>query len=208
MGGGEGGGCFAWVELDDPATVAHKDRVLPAAGCPGTLVRRGIRWADALLPASSDAEETLLEGVLHESIAAAAASVASANANAKILVIYEGVFMYLPPDVMRGTLLAVQRALPKHRLVCDLMSAHVRDVWSRRIRRALAATSDGASFVGCTPAPWSDVEQLGYTSRGFASITEEACRRRALWQPACGLHVPPFRRLRRGYAVWTFDFIR
>jgi O-methyltransferase involved in polyketide biosynthesis len=194
-----------WVELDDPATIEFKERALPADACPEPLVRRGIRWADALQHTETDAgdKKTLLEVALRDAVAVAAGA---GEGVVVPLVVYEGVLMYIAPEIVRETLAAVQRALPHHRLVCDLMSAHVRDVWSRRIHRALAATSNGASFVGCTRAPWADIAQLGYASRGLVSITEEACRRGALPQPAFGLHVPPFRQLRRGYAVWTFEF--
>lgn len=103
-----GGG--SWVEVDTPALISLKEKHLPSTTCPSPLRRIGI---DLLDPA--------LEELLRP------------YGSGPVVVVLEGVLIYLETREVGSLLETLGRALPGHLLVCEAMS----DLFMRRYAREL-----------------------------------------------------------------------
>lgn len=94
LGGGN------WIELDEPQVLQYKEEKLQARDCPNRLTRVEIRFD----------RESLLD------------KLNALGLEGEIVVVIEGVFMYLDEAAMRKTLGAVREAFAFHDLLCDLMT--------------------------------------------------------------------------------------
>lgn len=97
-----------WVELDEPQVIAYKNERLPASKSKNELQRIAIDF-------STDSLEEKL----------------SLFAGRKpVVVVIEGVFMYLEQETITQSLQTLHRLFPQHKLVCDLDEPKVlREVW-------------------------------------------------------------------------------
>jgi len=89
-----------WIELDEPQIIAYKNERLPVEQCRNKLQRISIDFeseslADKLQPFATEQP---------------------------VVIIFEGVFIYLPEDVIQQNLRILQSLFPEHALACDLMT--------------------------------------------------------------------------------------
>ena len=169
-----------WVEIDEPAIIAEKERVLPASRAPQPLRRIAIDFASERL--ADRLQE--LEGE-HP------------------VVVMEGVSMYLSQPELRSTLSALGWAFPRHTLYCDLMSAGFASRYGAELRRRLAEI--GGRFADDMPAePARKIVQQGYRQLARRSIAMRARELGALPLPALLLN-SLLTSLRDGYAAHAFE---
>ena len=125
-----------WTEIDEPAVIAHKEDVLPAQQCPNSLARIAIEFAQERL-----ADRLPL-------------------APAPVIVVMEGVSMYLGEEQTRETLQALQAAYPGHTLICDLVTRTFMARYGRRLSKQINKL--GAEFAGLSDAPLQRFDDAGY----------------------------------------------
>src|SRR5215470_1163030 len=89
-----------WIELDEPQVITYKEERLPAANSENELQRISIDFA-------TDSLEQKL---------------APFSGRNLVVVVIEGVFMYLEEGAIEQTLLTLHRLFPRHKLICDLMT--------------------------------------------------------------------------------------
>jgi len=111
-----------WLELDEPQIIAYKNERLPPADCRNELQRLPIDFA------ADSLEEKLLPFATR----------------APVVVVIEGVFMYLEEDAIRQLLLILRRRFASHKLICDLMSRRFFDKYVRTLHEKIAGM--GATF--------------------------------------------------------------
>jgi O-methyltransferase involved in polyketide biosynthesis len=170
-----------WVEIDEPALIAHKNGCLSADECPNPLQRIGAVLPDGL-PASS------------------------ADENA--LVVIEGVLMYLDGEQIATLLSRLQTAFPRHTLICELIDKTFLDRFMNRNTRAQLAAL-GSPFKLMEQHPEQLFLDSGYQPVGRPlSVTARGCDLKAF--PASGLLRlllnTALRPMRDGYQVHTFRF--
>ena len=89
-----------WVEIDEPQIIIYKNTKLPIAECPNKLTRISIDFFN----------EKLIE------------KLAAYRAHQHIIIVIEGVFMYLENPAIESTIKQLKTLFPKHILLCDLMT--------------------------------------------------------------------------------------
>ena len=168
-----------WFELDDPQLLAFKETRLPAADAPNPLTRIPVSFQTDtprhyLAPLAGDDE---------------------------VLVILEGVSMYLSDSALTELAAALISVLPHATLVCDLMSAAFASRFSRQLRRGLERM--GATFGQRVVHPHVSIERAGLRPLRQYSIVERAVDAGSvrIWR---WLLNTVLRELRDGYAVWVF----
>lgn len=168
-----------WWEIDDPQLLAFKEERLPAATAPRPLVRLPITFRE-------------------ESLADRLAPLAGSD---EAIVIVEGVCMYLADDTLREMAATIRAALPKARLLVDLMTPAFNRRFSGGVRAELGKL--GAVFAVRGVEPRVLIEQAGWTALTTTSIVERARQAGTLPIPRW-LLATFYRTLRDGYAIWEF----
>ena len=174
----------AWLELDEPQVFDYKNTKLPPTQCQNELHRIPIHFAS----------ETL------ESKLAAYSKFKS------VVFVVEGVFMYLSPEQLGVLMHTLQKLFPKHALVCDLMTRHFFEKYSRSLHDKLKGM--GASFTKISDAPAKVFTDDGYRHIGCQSIAVYAAQRGSFGAPAFLIRwiVGLFMRvLRDGYTINVFE---
>lgn len=168
-----------YTELDDPTLLAFKETRLPAATSPNPLVRAGVAF-DREVP---DRYLGKLAG------------------DDEVMVVLEGVSMYLPDAALQALGQAIVRHLPRATLVADLMSKPFAARFSRSLRRELLRL--GAAFGDQAGHPSEPLLASGLKVRQRISIVERGRQAGRVPIPAWLLN-SVLRELRDGYAVWVF----
>ena len=169
-----------WVELDEPQVIAYKNDRLPAAEATNELHRIAIDF-------STDSVEEKL----------------SAFAGRRpVVVVIEGVFMYLDEATIKQLLQTLHRLFPQHKLVCDLMNRSFFEKYGRTIHEKL--TGMGASFKFTADNPEEIFLQNGYRRIAVLSIVAKSVEYQAN-RIAQFLLKTVFRTLARGYAIYVFE---
>jgi methyltransferase (TIGR00027 family) len=122
-----------WIELDEPQIISYKNERLPIENCKNKLQRIAI-----------DFETESLEDKLQEFSSAQ-----------PVIVVFEGVFIYLPESVIKQTLQTLHRLFPKHTLICDLMTENFFNKYSHTLHQKFGEQL-GAGFK-FTPQKPSEV---------------------------------------------------
>ncbi|MGQ0657107.1 MAG: class I SAM-dependent methyltransferase [Chromatiales bacterium] len=174
LGGGN------WVELDEPQLIEYKDERLPVADCANPLRRIAIDFAGEAL----------------ENKLAAFAS------GEPVVIVIEGVFMYLEREAIRTLLSVLQGLFPRHRLVCDLMTRTFFERYAASIHKKLAAL--GTSFRYTPDRPEEVFLDTGYQLVSTASVVETLVRLRGprIWM---FLLKTLLRALAHGYRIHVFE---
>ncbi|MFH1463193.1 MAG: class I SAM-dependent methyltransferase [Pseudomonadota bacterium] len=148
----------AWLEVDTPALISHKEDRLPASRCPRPLRRLGL---DLLDPALEEQLRPLAGG--------------------PVVVVLEGVLIYLDDRELRSLLQVLGRALPGHRLICDVMT----DLFMRRYAGELGDLFSrmGSPFRWRVAAPERVLVELGYGVEERRYLVEEAVARGLIRAP-------------------------
>lgn len=119
-----------WIELDEPTIIAHKNRRLPIEKCQNKLQRISIDF-------DKESLEDKLPGL---------------STSQPVIVIFEGVFIYLREAVIQQTLLTLQRLFPKHKLACDLMTRTFQKKYSRSLHYKFGEMGAGFQFTPKKPS--------------------------------------------------------
>ena len=139
-----------WVELDEPPVITHKNKQLPASNCVNELHRIPINF-------STDSLADKLSSFSNQS---------------QVVVIIEGVFMYLEPDAISLLLRTLRQIFPQHQLICDLMTRKFFEKYSRSLYKTIKAM--GTSFKTVADRPEEIFIRNGYHCTETISIVERA----------------------------------
>lgn len=169
-----------WLEIDNPALIAYKEKCLPVAQSPRPLQRLAV-----------DFDRDRLE----DALAPWAGSTAT-------VVVLEGVTMYLSAAQLRATLDTLCRLLPGHVLICDLMSARF-GARNGELRKRLGEL--GGHFAILRADPAAEILERGYRRLGHQSIVGRAIELGGVRPaPPRWLLNTFLRTLRDGYRVQVF----
>ncbi len=169
-----------WIELDQPAVIAIKEAELPAAEAPNALLRVAVDFA-----ADSLADK-----------------LAPWTGENPVVIVMEGVSMYLEPAQLRLTLDTLARTFPRHTLICDLMTADFVRRYSARLRRQIEKL--GGRFAELVDDPAALIIAAGYRQIAQVSIIGRARELGALRVPRWLLNTL-LRGLRDGYCAHVFE---
>lgn len=172
-----------WVEIDERAVIERKEAVAPATSCPNPLERVAIdfardRLADKLAPYAS-----------HD----------------PVVVICEGITMYMQPEQVDAMAATLQAAFPRHWLFVDLMTGDFAKRYAQGMTQVLA--SIGTGFRGLENDPLGRIERHGYRRRSAESIVAKALALKRIPMPSFMRHLLWLQpTLRDGYRVVALDF--
>jgi methyltransferase (TIGR00027 family) len=169
-----------WVELDEPQVIAYKDDRLPASSSENALHRISIEFSIESL------EEKL----------------APFSNFGHVVVVIEGVFMYLEEAAIERSLQTLHRVFPQHQLICDLMNKKFFEKHGKTIHEKL--TGMGASFKFTADNPEDTFLKNGYSRIEKFSVVESAVKFGALKMPMILLKTL-MRTLASGYSIYVFE---
>jgi methyltransferase (TIGR00027 family) len=169
-----------WLELDQPALISFKESRLPSAGAPNSLQRVGIDFA----------RESLAGKLAHW------------QGDESVVVVMEGVSMYLGPEQLQATLDTLGEVFPRHLLVCDLMTPAFSRRYSSGLRRRIREL--GGDFAQLLDDPAQFVTASGYRQLGRFSIARRAVEHGTLPIPRWIFNTL-LRSLRDGYQIHVFE---
>lgn len=169
-----------WLELDQPALITLKERTLPASQAPNPLQRVPIDFAADRL----------------------ADKLGAWAGRRDVVVVMEGVSMYLPPAQWQQTAQTLRALLPGHLLVCDLVDASFMRRYGGRLRRAIREI--GGDFAPLRRDPVAAVTAQGYRLLDAQSVVGRTAELGAVPIPRW-LLASLLRSLRDGYQVYRFE---
>lgn len=169
-----------WVELDEPQVIAYKNERLPVSNCENELHRLTIDF-------STDSLEDKLS---------------SFSGRSPVVVVIEGVFMYLEEEVIEQLLQTLHRLFPQHKLICDLMNRKFFDKYSRTLHEKI--TGMGTSFKFTVDSPGEVFLKNGYRRIEMVSIVEKAVEFESIKIPKIALKTV-LHTLASGYAIYVFE---
>jgi methyltransferase (TIGR00027 family) len=169
-----------WVELDEPQVLAYKNERLPAANCANELHRIPIDFATDSL----------------------AEKLSPFSSRSPVVIVIEGVFMYLEAEAIGQLLQTLRRLCPRHKLICDLMNREFFENYGRTLHEKI--TGMGASFKFTADNPEEIFLANGYRRTDRVSIVERAVVFEATEIPKHVLEtlLPT---LPNGYAIYVFE---
>jgi O-methyltransferase involved in polyketide biosynthesis len=167
-----------WIEIDERPIIERKNAVAPVASCSNPLERIAVsfhdeRLRDVLVPFATDAP---------------------------VLVICEGVSMYLEAAEIDEFAAALATAFPHHWLYVDLMNRGFARAFAKGMSRVLA--SIGTAFSSLEADPLGHFRRLGYSVEATHPLMPLAIAMRRVPLPA--LLAPLFRAIpifRNGYQL-------
>ncbi|MBV9959044.1 MAG: class I SAM-dependent methyltransferase [Acidobacteria bacterium] len=169
-----------WVELDEPQVIAYKNERLPVSDSKNELQRIPVDF-------STDSLEEKLNAF---------------SGRSPVVVVIEGVFMYLEEQAIRQLLQTLRRLFPRHTLICDLMNRQFFEKYGRTIHEKL--TGMGAAFKFTVDNPEEVFLENDYRRTARISIVESAVRFGLLKIPKILLKTV-LRTLADGYAIYVFE---
>lgn len=170
----------SWVELDEPQVIQYKNDRLPAASCQNKQQRIAIDFST----------ESLAEKLAYFS-----------NQN-PVVVVIEGVFIYLDEAAIRQMIDNLRRIFPHHKLIGDLMNRKFFEKYGKTLHEKI--TGMGASFKFTIDNPEQLFLKNGYRSTEKTSIIEKAIEFGLLKIPKIALKTI-WRTLRDGNAIFVFE---
>jgi methyltransferase (TIGR00027 family) len=174
-----------WVDIDEPALIAHKDACVPAETCGNPLRRISVDSAKGELPAA-----------LRE-----------CDRGANTLIVLEGVLMYLDKVGVEGLIHQLQEAFPAHTLMCELLDRTFVDKWMNKSTRQQTMAL-GSSFTLLEDQPEQLFLDRGYKRCGETiSVVARARDFKAIFIPGF-LFSTVLQSMHDGYRVHTFEFSR
>jgi methyltransferase (TIGR00027 family) len=173
----EGG---AWVELDEPQVIAYKNERLPASDCANELHRIPIDFSTESL------EEKLSPFASRE----------------PVVVVIEGVFMYLDEAAIVNVLRVLHSLFPRHKLICDLMTRKFFERYSRTLHEKISGL--GATFQSLADDPEAIFLRRGYSRMERVSVVGRAVDLGSLKIPTILLKTF-LRTLASGYTIYVFE---
>jgi O-methyltransferase involved in polyketide biosynthesis len=175
-----------WIEIDEPAIIEYKNERLPLAECPKPVSRIPIVFST-------------------ESLASRLDTIAN---HGPVVVVVEGVFMYLEPVAIEATLAAICGRFRRHTLLCDLMNRRFFERFAQSVHAKLMAA--GGTFTARPDDPVALLRKHDYVETERIPIFGRAAELGVLWDrvgipaPVAWLMLNVFARDLRGYAVHRF----
>ncbi|HEY3300286.1 MAG TPA: class I SAM-dependent methyltransferase [Methylophilaceae bacterium] len=176
-----------WIEIDEPQIISDKNEKLPIAECKNNLTRVSINFAN----------EKLIEKLQGQ------------PSNQSIIIVIEGVFMYLENDAIKSTIQQLRTLYPNHTLLCDLMSKKMFDQFGRNIHEKLVEA--GARFTTRPDDPTTIFTEHGYIQAAHTPMFKLAYEMGILWdrgripKPIARLLYHTIMRNIQGYAVHRLE---
>jgi methyltransferase (TIGR00027 family) len=168
-----------WLEVDEPQVFAWKEPRLPMQECPNPLTRLPVDFAT-------------------ERLADRLAPFADAG---PVVIVVEGVLMYLPEPRMRELLQTIRATFPRGEIVCDVMTVAFFNQFSRGIHEKIRDL--GAAFA----LPERPLEQI-FTEEHFRQTEQISIGRHPAAQRTMPFYLRFFVRLKKvfaaGYTVRVF----
>ena len=149
-----------WVEIDEPQIITYKNEKLPIAECANNLTRISIDFSS----------ESLVE------------KLAAYRQHQNIIIVIEGVFMYLENMAIEATIDQLKTLFPKHVLVCDLMTKKMFEQFAQSVHHKLVEA--GARFTARPDAPAAIFTQHGYIEDSRTPMFKRAIELGVLWDRA------------------------
>lgn len=168
-----------WFELDEPQVIAYKNERLPVSASENELHRIAIDFAN-------DSLEQKLSSI---------------SAGGPVVVVVEGVFMYLEEDTIKQLLQTLRKVFPQHKLVCDLMSRKFFGKYGRQIHEKLSGM--GAKFKFTADDPEAMFLGSGYERLNRVSIVQKSMEYESRKVPKIILNTL-LRTLLSGYSIYVF----
>ena len=177
-----------WVEIDEPQIIEVKNEKLPISECTNNLTRISIDFS--------------LENLTEK--------LADYRQHQYIIVVIEGVFMYLENDAIETTINQLQMLFPKHILLCDLMTKRMFDRFAQSVHHKLVQA--GARFTARPDNPTAIFIKHGYFEYSRIPMFKRAIELGVLWDRA---KIPSFiakllsntiTKDIKGYAVHRFEY--
>ncbi|HMF57323.1 MAG TPA: SAM-dependent methyltransferase [Pyrinomonadaceae bacterium] len=173
-----GGG--TWVEIDEPQVIAYKNERLPVPDCPNKLQRIPVDF-------STDSLEEKLSPFSSED---------------RVVIVVEGVLMYLGEDTINQLLLILRKLFPRHTLVCDLMNRQFFEQYGKGMHEKLEGM--GAPFKFAADDPEEIFVENGYSRVEKISLVEKTVEF-GLVQMPIELLKTSLRTLAEGCSVYVFE---
>lgn len=170
-----------WVELDEPQVIAYKNERLPVAESQNELHRVAIDF-------STDSVADKLSPF--------------ADRSGPVVVVVEGVFMYLEQQSIEQLLQTLLRLFPQHKLICDLMTRKFFEKYGRTIHEKL--TGMGATFKFTADNPEEIFLKHGYERVDQISTVVKSTEFEGRKIPKI-LFKTLLRTLASGYAIYVFE---
>jgi O-methyltransferase involved in polyketide biosynthesis len=148
-----------WFEVDEPAVISHKDACLPAATCANSLTRIAVDFA----------AESLEDKLRALPVAG------------RVIVVMEGVLMYLDEAQMRAAAQTLRRVFPSHLLICDLIRPTFVELYGRRVHGTIRSL--WTQLKCFTDEPERFVVGNGYRLLMKRSIIERAVELGGMYLP-------------------------
>jgi methyltransferase (TIGR00027 family) len=169
-----------WIELDEPQVIAYKDERLPASTSENELQRIPIDFATE----------------------SAAQKLAPFSGRSPVVVVIEGVLMYLEEATISQLLQTLRRLFPQHKLICDLMTRDFFEKTATTMHEKL--TGMGAPFKFAADNPAEVFVNSGYREVEKIPIIEQAVLFEAgEIPPAVWQTIQPS--LPQGYDTYVFE---
>ena len=149
-----------WYEIDEPQIIGYKDERLAVAESPNPLTRLPLDFASGSL----------------------AERLRTVPADGRVIVVIEGVFMYLEPDAISSTLRALCERFPRHILLCDTMNRAFFERFAGSVHAKIVAI--GARFTERPVDPAAIFIEHGYREMANVPMFRRAAELGVLWQRA------------------------
>ena len=154
-----------WTEVDEPQIIIYKNEKLPLNECKNKINRIAIDFSN-------------------ESLSDKLGDIDNAR---HIVIVIEGVFLYLEPEAINNTLKVIQSIFPKHVLLCELMTKSFFDKFGQSVHSKLVDT--GGIFSKKSEKPEEIFINNGYVEVERIPTFKYAAESGALWAVA---KIPPF----------------
>jgi methyltransferase (TIGR00027 family) len=170
-----------WIEIDEPAIIEYKNQKLPVEECSNKLERIAI-----------DFEKEKLRDKL-----------APYAQQPNVIIIIEGVLLYLNASQKNELLQTLTTLFPKHILFCDLMTKKFFNKLGKSIHEKLSA--HGSSFADMIDHPNKIFLEYDYQQMEVISTIKTAIKLGLTHLPKFVVNVL-FRNLIMGYSVYSFSY--
>lgn len=170
-----------WAEVDMPELIAYKNERLPASEAKNELVRIPIDFD------SQSVGEVLVGFATTE----------------PVVIVVEGVLMYLTAAQILDLLATLIRHFPSHRVVCDLMTRAMFEKYTESMRERLREAQTDMTVP--EPDPADLFIRSGYRLVRRSSIPEAMVRLGMPGSPPLFILKTVLRKLHKGYTIGVFD---
>jgi methyltransferase (TIGR00027 family) len=169
-----------WIELDEPQIIAYKNERLPVEQCRNKLQRIAI-----------DFETESLADKLQQF-----------STDQPVVLVFEGVFIYLPENVIQQNLRTLQSLFPEHALACDLMTEKFYKKYSHSLGKRIGKL--GAGFMFTSQKPTEVFCNANYRIAEKHSVIGKAIEFGSIKVPML-IFKTFLKTLERGYSIYIFE---